>query len=231
MLGYCETTTCRREVLLTYFSDKFKGPCGNCDICLNEIKPQVDVTKFSLEMLRQLHSGAGKTDMEGLLTQTLEEMSDNNISFSQIEMIYRELVAIGAINESMDGSKKLSIGAIALEILDGSRNIFINSENFKKAIAVKVKVKVSRAKKVKKTKVKKECYGDEEAFNYLKKVRRALAKKKRTKAFKVFPDQTLYEMVQVKPTSLSQLELIYGVGPKKLKKFGQEFIEAIKEIS
>ena len=31
MQRYAELTTCRREFLLTYFGDAFKGPCGNCD--------------------------------------------------------------------------------------------------------------------------------------------------------------------------------------------------------
>ena len=34
LLGYCETTRCRRQVLLEYFGDRLDAPCGNCDICL-----------------------------------------------------------------------------------------------------------------------------------------------------------------------------------------------------
>ncbi len=32
--GYAETTNCRREHLLTYFGESFKGPCGTCDNCI-----------------------------------------------------------------------------------------------------------------------------------------------------------------------------------------------------
>ena len=34
LLGYCETTRCRRQVLLAYFGDTLEEPCGNCDTCL-----------------------------------------------------------------------------------------------------------------------------------------------------------------------------------------------------
>ena len=34
LLGYCETTRCRRQVLLGYFGETFERPCGNCDNCL-----------------------------------------------------------------------------------------------------------------------------------------------------------------------------------------------------
>ena len=33
MREYAELTTCRREMLLDYLGDSFKGPCGNCDNC------------------------------------------------------------------------------------------------------------------------------------------------------------------------------------------------------
>ncbi|HEX4769748.1 MAG TPA: ATP-dependent DNA helicase RecQ [Bryobacteraceae bacterium] len=33
MRAYADLTTCRREYLLRYFGDEFRGPCGNCDVC------------------------------------------------------------------------------------------------------------------------------------------------------------------------------------------------------
>lgn len=38
LLGLCETTACRRNVLLSYFGDEINGPCGNCDTCLVRLK-------------------------------------------------------------------------------------------------------------------------------------------------------------------------------------------------
>jgi ATP-dependent DNA helicase RecQ len=34
MMGaFADATTCRREFVLTYFGERFRPPCGNCDNC------------------------------------------------------------------------------------------------------------------------------------------------------------------------------------------------------
>ena len=38
MLGYCETTRCRRQVLLGYFGEEHGGQCANCDTCQGKVE-------------------------------------------------------------------------------------------------------------------------------------------------------------------------------------------------
>ena len=33
LMGYCETVSCRRQVLLGYFGEQYNANCGNCDNC------------------------------------------------------------------------------------------------------------------------------------------------------------------------------------------------------
>ena len=40
LLVYCETPTCRRQVLLVLFYETPLQPCGNCDICSDPRKPR-----------------------------------------------------------------------------------------------------------------------------------------------------------------------------------------------
>ena len=37
LLGFCETTLCRRQVLLHYFGEAYSPPCNHCDNCLDPI--------------------------------------------------------------------------------------------------------------------------------------------------------------------------------------------------
>ncbi|MFP3374265.1 RQC domain-containing protein, partial [Pseudomonas sp. SIMBA_068] len=38
MASFAEAQTCRRQILLNYFSEYQREQCGNCDICLNPPK-------------------------------------------------------------------------------------------------------------------------------------------------------------------------------------------------
>src|SRR3546814_1383671 len=53
LIAYCETSTCRRRALLSYFGDaeptEHTAPCGNCDVCLNP-----PVTEDGTSLARQI---------------------------------------------------------------------------------------------------------------------------------------------------------------------------------
>ena len=54
LLGYCETTRCRRQVLLGYFGEELAEPCGNCDVCL-EHPESFDGTELAQKALSAVY--------------------------------------------------------------------------------------------------------------------------------------------------------------------------------
>ncbi len=46
-------------------------------------------------------------------------------------------------------------------------------------------------------------------------------------AYVVFPDATLYGIVEVKPTTISELGQVSGVGLKKLDRYGDSVLEVL----
>jgi ATP-dependent DNA helicase RecQ len=70
----------------------------------------------------------------------------------------------------------------------------------------------------------------EELFVQLKALRRTIADEQGVPAFVVFSDATLLEMVTRHPKSESDLLDVPGIGPVKLERYGQAFLELLRRI-
>lgn len=67
-------------------------------------------------------------------------------------------------------------------------------------------------------------------FKELKKERLKLAKENKVPAYIIFHDSTLTEIAEVMPVSKSLLLQINGVGPDKLEKYGDQFLNIVKNF-
>jgi ATP-dependent DNA helicase RecQ len=232
ILGFCETTKCRREVLLGYFDDPYRGPCENCDTCLAPSAKQINTTELAITALTAVYETNQKYNVQYMVNR---HEGDQALWFS----VYRQLIAQGHLKMLMDGKSELKLTRRAIQVLEGKEEVFLRAD-YKKTIektSTILKKKVVRKKTVKKkstTTISKEFKSPDGTeltlFENLKIFRTNLAKAKRTKSYKIFPDKTLLEMAHSKPKDLNELESLFGVGPKKLKKFGKIFIEAISEF-
>ena len=66
-----------------------------------------------------------------------------------------------------------------------------------------------------------------ELFQLLRDVRKRLADAQNVPAYIVFNDRTLQAMAQSRPRTPAELLAVPGVGPAKLERYGQEFLEAM----
>ncbi|MGH7482239.1 MAG: RecQ family ATP-dependent DNA helicase [Longimicrobiales bacterium] len=67
----------------------------------------------------------------------------------------------------------------------------------------------------------------EALFGRLRELRKALADRQSVPAYVVFSDATLREMAARRPATSAELLAISGVGPAKLEKYGQAFLDAL----
>jgi len=235
MIGMCEATTCRRQVLLNYFNDDYKAPCHNCDICHDSVEGKINATKDAIKVLRCVHESKKKFELESMLREFSTDTS-SQISDDQWRSIFRQLIAQGILKMKMDGTSKIELTAKALPILKGEEEIWLRSDFRKSSPKKKATKKVTKRKTKTKRSYKPakehtfESNNQKAVFEYLKEIRKSIAKTRRTKPYRVFPDKTLLEMASIRPSQMSELESIYGVGPKKLKRYGKIFLEAISEI-
>jgi ATP-dependent DNA helicase RecQ len=228
ILGFCETTKCRREVLLGYFDDLYIGPCENCDTCNAPSAKQINATQLAITALRAVYETKQKYNVHHMVNCHEGEQA---LWFS----VYRQLIAQGHLKMLMDGKSELKLTRRAIKVIEGKEQVFLRAD-YKKTIEKASPTRIKKVVKKKKStpnalKEFKTADGTElTLFENLKIFRTNLAKTKRTKSYKIFPDKTLLEMAQTKPKDLNELESLFGVGPKKLKKFGKIFIEAILEF-
>jgi ATP-dependent DNA helicase RecQ len=226
ILGMCESTTCRREVLLSYFLDPYIGPCDNCDTCSSQNKNLVDATELAIKALRTVFESKKKYGVAWFVS-ILKGDTPEATWYS----IFRQLISLGSLKMEMDGRSELMLTEKAIPIIKGTQKVWLRMDRIKSKTTKAKKKVIRRKKRVKKVESYIKIDGSNETlFNNLKLFRKNLAKKRRTKAYKIFPDRTLLEFINEKPTSLDDLENIYGVGPKKIKKYGKLFLDALIEF-
>ena len=69
---------------------------------------------------------------------------------------------------------------------------------------------------------------DEALLARLRDLRRTISRETQVPAYVVFPDRALAEMAVRRPTSSTALSQIRGVGPAKLEKYGEQFLNVLR---
>jgi ATP-dependent DNA helicase RecQ len=65
-------------------------------------------------------------------------------------------------------------------------------------------------------------------FQRLRTLRKRLADERGVPAYIVFSDQALWDMIDRRPTTRSEMLDVSGVGPAKLEQYGDAFLEALR---
>ena len=236
LLGFCETTECRRHVLLRYFGDQPPGRCDNCDTCLRPVEAW-DGTVAAQKALSCVY----RTDQRfgaGYLTGVLLGDDDGRIrsfghdhittfgvgkdlSKKQWLSVFRQLVAAGLLTVDCEHGS-LQLTAEANSVLKGQRQIHFRQDP--------TPTRTAKTSKPPRSDVRRSLTDptDVRLFESLRAKRLELATAQNVPPYVIFHDATLLEMVRVKPQQTDELVEISGVGETKLKRYGQAFIETIR---
>lgn len=232
MLGLCEITTCRRQTLLRYFGDTLTQACGNCDSCLTPAQTW-DATepvrmalscvyrtgqRFGAGHVIDVLRGSSNEKINSFNHQTLSTYGiGKHLTADEWKSIFRQLVARGLLDVDAQAYGGLKLNDACRAILRGEESIKLRREIKTTATAVARKQGVV---------VDAE---DQGLWNALRACRKRLAEEHGVPPYVIFHDATLREMLEFRPTTHSQLLSITGVGQSKLERFGDEFLEVIRE--
>ena len=224
LIGYCETTSCRRLALLSYFDESVVN-CGNCDNCLHppDMQDVTNLAKLLISAVKETGQYFGVAHIidvaRGADTAKIKARSHNQIgvfglaadqSKPVLQSIIRELIAVNALKVNLE-----KYGA--LEITDKGSRILRGSETF--MAKVLSKVITSTAPTENSTVTPAILENNQMLLVELKKLRLALAKERSVPAFVIFSDKTLIQIANELPTSEEEFLSINGVGKTKLKAF------------
>ncbi|HLN85200.1 MAG TPA: RQC domain-containing protein, partial [Candidatus Limnocylindrales bacterium] len=230
MRHLCSAVHCRHKTLSEYFGQKYTRPnCEACDVCLDEVEGLADATVTAQKILscvaRSGERFGGEHIIDVLLganTERVRRWSHENLTTygllkgtnrkSLTNMLY-QLIDAGLLERSSDERPVLQLNEGSWEVLRGQRSV--------RLVQPKEKVQKSRIEKKSWDKV------DEGLFEALRILRRKLADQRGVPAYVLFNDATLRDMARLRPSSLSALLGVRGVGEKKLADVGQRFIEEI----
>src|SRR5262249_57503874 len=138
LVGYCETTRCRRQVLLAYFGETWDEPCGNCDACLQPAET-FDGSEAARKALSCVYRtgqrfGAGHVIdvLRGGDTEKVRKFGHDSLSTYGIgqelstqewRSVFRQLVAMGLLVVDMEGHGGLRLAPDCRDVLRGERRI------------------------------------------------------------------------------------------------------------
>jgi ATP-dependent DNA helicase RecQ len=233
LLGYCETTRCRRQVLLEYFDETLGQPCGNCDTCLQPVESfdGTEAAQMALSAVYRTGQVFGAAYVIDILlgngTERIERFGHDRLgtfgvgrerSRQEWRSVLRQLVALGLLVVDVAGHGGLRLGADCRPVLRGERRIDLRRD--------------PAAKRRKKSEKKKaplilEDTADEALFQALRERRLALAQEQGVPSYVIFGDRTLVEMAHAKPRNREEFADLYGVGAAKLERYGEEFLALI----
>jgi ATP-dependent DNA helicase RecQ len=234
LLGYCETATCRRQVLLGYFGESEHQPCGNCDNCLHppEIWDGVETAQKALSAVRRTGERFGVGHLvdilRGDLTERVRQLGHHQLKTFGVgseldrkrwQSVFRQLVAQGHLQVDVEGHGGLKFGETGQAVLHAKLPVAFRSEpkRARRGGSLRRDAGPSRSS----------APADEPLFQALRTRRSELAREQNVPPYVIFHDATLLEMVRRKPTDLGAMGEIPGVGRNKLNRYGATFLAAI----
>jgi ATP-dependent DNA helicase RecQ len=229
MTDYCESSTCRRRVLLNYFGEDIGVKnCGKCDVCISP-RETFDGTKAAQKLLacvEELDQRFGMNHVIDVLVGSKNKKittkrhhllknhgAGRDYSKAQWQAIAREMIQQGVLRIEGIRYPLLTLNLNSREILDGNQAVSL--------------VKPTEGKQI--IRNQENMPAETGLFDRLKRLRKTLADKKNLPPYIIFSDTSLKQMASNLPGTHQEFLDITGVGENKLKKYGDVFLAEIAD--
>ncbi len=239
LIGYCESTGCRRQTLLAYFGESHPGDCRHCDNCLQPpqswdgtVAAQKALScvyrtgqRFGAAHVIDVLRGADTAKVRQFGHEALSTYGiGSDLDTRQWRSVFRQLAAAGLLDVDIEGHGALRLTAASTPLLKGERTLSLRAEpparakrrerGTRDAVPV-IELPAAAA----------------ERFESLRSWRADSAREQNVPAYVIFHDSTLRAIALAQPDDLDALAGISGVGAGKLERYGREVLEALERAT
>jgi ATP-dependent DNA helicase RecQ len=235
MIALCETATCRRTALLAYFGEASQ-PCGTCDLCEGKVRlfdATLDARKALSAVVRtgQRFGTAYLADLlTGHLTDALKRNGHHSLKTFGVgkdkaarywKTLLRQLFAANVLSHASEEHGGFRLTEKGVRVLKGEEDIRLRETS---------EPRTKRVPAASSPAYPPATAFDQRLFDSLRALRKALADEEGVPVYVIFPDRTLMEMTSERPRDLDGLQNIHGVGSRKLRAYGDVFLQAIADF-
>ncbi len=239
--------TCRHAALVRYFGQAYAPPgeiaaqtegrdagCGACDCCLGEIETLPDATLIA----RQILSAVARVEqrfgakhvadvLHGADSEMIRKWGHERLSVygllrdrpvAAIQNLVYQLIDQGYLASSGGERPVVTLSPNSMPLLRGECTVEL--------LRPRLKAKATRS-------VADEAGWrgvDRELFEALRVLRRDIANRLGKPPYVVFADETLRELARRRPSSLGAMASVRGIGTRKLKDYGEPFLDEIDRV-
>ena len=222
IINYFENLVdCRHQILCNYFGEKTEFSCGNmCDNCCRDKSnlEKIDITDDSKKIFKEINSLGPKATRSSIKKELKNEINSKHIDRILIYLILNGYISEQLFKNYYDfWNERLGLYKKCQNIINNKEklnNFYINKNNKTEFI-----LDLNNSSSNKNI--------DDELFDKLKELRSGLASQNSVAPYMIFKNSTLEEFASKKPKNNTELLAINGVGPKKLKQYGELFLEII----
>lgn len=236
IVDYCNTSKCLRSYILEYFGEmpKFDN-CKFCSNCNSEIEI-TDITidsKKILSCIKRMHErfGAGLVAdvLKGSKSAKVKSLGFDSLSTYGIMSEYTRDTIRDLISFLVAEGYIKSIGnKYPILTLDSKANDILFSDT---QVVIKKKIeRILRPERNSKDDFESLPF-DNKLFDILRELRMEVAKQNNVPPFIIFADVSLKQMSTYYPTDVDSMLKISGVGTFKLEKYGDIFIDVIRNYT
>lgn len=233
MYGYCTRTACRHRMLVEYFGQEFEhADCQACDICLGDREQVGEPLILAQKIISCVYRVNQRFGTHHVAAVLLGSKSKRVLELKHDQLSTYGLLAEENKRALIDWIEQLT-GQGYLQ-KSGEYNVLTITELGSQVLRGEVTPKlyqpiVESTPSQAKTKIDPSWSDAQQGlFDDLRTYRRELSNERGLPPFVIFHDASLRDMARVRPSGAESFSQIQGVGEKKLKDYGDGFVDRIR---